>query len=154
ELRAAARALPGPDELLAWARQRLDHAAARLTLQTLTTRIVREREQMTALARRSRHALRVFVERRREGYVPLGQVLGTARISYANARRSQLARAHERVLASHERARIAIGVVLQQGFARLERSSRLLSAVSYRAVLERGFALVRDLDGRPMRTAA
>src|SRR5258705_4092090 len=58
ELRAAARALPDADDLLALARQRLDHAAARLTLQTLSTRIVREREQMTVLTQRSRHALR------------------------------------------------------------------------------------------------
>ena len=154
ELRAAARALPGADDLLALARQRLDHAGARLTLQTLNTRIVREREQVTALAQRSRHALRVYVERRRDRYEALAQRLTSARVAYANARRAQLGRAQERVLATHERARIAIRVVLQHGSARLERAGRLLSAVSYRAVLERGFALVRDLEGLPLRSAS
>jgi exodeoxyribonuclease VII large subunit len=154
ELRAAARALPGADDLLALARQRFDHATARLTLQTLNTRIVREREQLTRLAQRSRHCLRVYVERRRDRYTALAQRLTSARVAYANAQRAQLIRTHERVLATRDRARVAIGVLLQQSVARLERAGRLLSAVSYRAVLDRGFALVRDLDGRPLREAS
>src|SRR6266571_9285863 len=50
ELRAASRALPSAEELFALPRQRLDHAAARLTLQTLSTRVARERERVTTLA--------------------------------------------------------------------------------------------------------
>jgi len=36
----------------------------------------------------------------------------------------------------------------------VERAERLLSAVSYRGVLARGFALVRAADGKPLRSAA
>jgi exodeoxyribonuclease VII large subunit len=75
-------------------------------------------------------------------------------VAYANAQRAQLIRTHERVVATRDRARVAIGVLFQQSVARLERAGRLLSAVSYRAVLDRGFALVRDLDGRPLREAS
>src|SRR5947199_6921613 len=46
ELRAAIRALPNAEELFSLPRQRLDHAAARLTLQTLNTRIARERQNL------------------------------------------------------------------------------------------------------------
>jgi exodeoxyribonuclease VII large subunit len=53
-----------------------------------------------------------------------------------------------------DRARVAIGALLAQRDARLERAERLLIAVSYRGVLERGFALVRGTDGKPLRTAA
>jgi exodeoxyribonuclease VII large subunit len=38
--------------------------------------------------------------------------------------------------------------------SRAERGGELLAALSYRAVLARGFALVRDAKGRPLRTAA
>src|SRR5947209_4637266 len=58
ELRAAMRALPTAEELLSLPRQRLDHACARLTLQTLHTRIARERQQIALLAQRSRQCLR------------------------------------------------------------------------------------------------
>jgi exodeoxyribonuclease VII large subunit len=58
------------------------------------------------------------------------------------------------MLAVHARAKLAIAAVLDNRFARLERAERLLAAVSYRGVLARGFALVRDDAGRPVRTAA
>ena len=38
--------------------------------------------------------------------------------------------------------------------ARAERGAQLLAAFSYRGVLARGFALVRDAAGRPLHTAA
>jgi exodeoxyribonuclease VII large subunit len=154
ELRAAARALPRAEDLFALARQRLDHAAARLTLQTLATRIARERERTTGLGQRSRLSLRVAVERRRERYDGLALRLQAARAAYATARRTQIARARERVMTFSDRARVAIGALLAQRDARLERAERLLIAVSYRGVLERGFALVRGTDGKPLRTAA
>ncbi len=44
--------------------------------------------------------------------------------------------------------------LLRQHQARVERAERLLAAFSYREVLKRGFALVRDGDGHPLRAAA
>ncbi|MFN4172638.1 MAG: exodeoxyribonuclease VII large subunit, partial [Pseudorhodobacter sp.] len=43
--------------------------------------------------------------------------------------------------------------LLKQHQARIERAERLLNAFSYREVLKRGFALVRDGEGRPLRAA-
>jgi exodeoxyribonuclease VII large subunit len=176
ELRAAARALPSADDLFALARQRLDHAATRLPRalianaqshhgrfsrtagrlapQALRTRIVNERQRIAMLALRSTHCLRVHVERRRERYDALGLRLQAARGAYVAARRNQIARARERVLALQERGWQAFAAILQIRVARVERAERLLRAVSYRGVLARGFALVRNLDGRPLRAAA
>lgn len=154
ELRAAVRALPSAEELLALPRQRLDHAAARLTLQTLHTRVARERQQVAMLAQRSRQCLRFGIERRRDRFEHLSLRLKAARLAYAHARRSQIERARERTLALFARAKLATTALLQHRAARLERAGRLLAAVSYRGVLARGFALVRDADGRPLRTAA
>jgi exodeoxyribonuclease VII large subunit len=176
ELRAAVRALPGAEDLLALPRQRLDHAAARLpralkanahihhaaysrvanrlTAHALRSRIGGERQHLAMLAQRSAHCLRVHVERRRERFDAVARRMGVALTTYAGARRTQIARARERVLAIHGRAQVAINAVLDQRTARLERAESLLAAVSYRAVLARGFALVRDLDDKPLRTAA
>jgi exodeoxyribonuclease VII large subunit len=154
ELRAAMRALPSAEELLSPPRQRLDHAAARLTLQTLHTRIARERQQIALLAQRSRQCLRHGVERRRERFEQLSLRLSAARFAYANARRIQIERARERTLALFARARLAVMALLQNRAAKVERAERLLAAVSYRGVLARGFALVRAADDKPLRSAA
>jgi exodeoxyribonuclease VII large subunit len=154
ELRAAMRALPTAEELFSLPRQRLDHAAARLTLQTLHTRIARERQQMALLAQRSRQCLRHGVERRRERFEQLAHRLSAARFAYANARRTQIERARERTQALFARATHATTSLLQNRAARVERAERLLAAVSYRGVLARGFALVRAADGKPLRSAA
>jgi len=154
ELRAAMRALPTAEELFSLPRQRLDHAAARLTLQTLHTRIARERQQIALLGQRSRQCLRHGMERRRERFEQLSQRLSAARLAYANARRTQIERARERTLALFARATHSATALLQNRAARVERAERLLAAVSYRGVLARGFALVRAADGKPLRSAA
>jgi exodeoxyribonuclease VII large subunit len=176
ELRAAARALPDAEDLLALPRQRLDHASARLpralianaqlhhtaysrlagrlTPQILHRHILRERERTGMLARRSGQCLRVHVERRRERYAALALRLDAGRLAYVNARRTQIGRARERLEALGTRAQLAVERLLDDRAARVERAERLLAAVSYRGVLERGFALVRDLAGRPVRQAA
>jgi exodeoxyribonuclease VII large subunit len=43
---------------------------------------------------------------------------------------------------------------LDQRFARLESAEKLLTAFSYKDVLKRGYALVRDDAGQPLRSAA
>jgi exodeoxyribonuclease VII large subunit len=176
ELRAAARALPGAEDLLALPRQRLDHAtvrlpralnanaqlhhtaytriASRLTRQTLRSRIAGERQQIATLGGRSAHCLRVYVERRQERFGSLALRMNVALTAYTSARQNQIERARERVLALFERGRVAVNATVQNHDNRLERAERLLAAVSYRAVLARGFALVRDLDNKPLRTAA
>ncbi len=158
------------------ARQRLDHASARLpralianaqlhhtaysrlagrlTPQILHRHILRERERTGMLARRSGQCLRVHVERRRERYAALALRLDAGRLAYVNARRTQIGRARERLEAFGMRAQLAVERLLDDRAARVERAERLLAAVSYRGVLERGFALVRDLAGRPLRQAA
>ena len=52
------------------------------------------------------------------------------------------------------RAGRAIGALVETRKVRAERAGQLLAAFSYRGVLSRGFALVRDEGGRPLRSAA
>jgi exodeoxyribonuclease VII large subunit len=124
ELRSATRALPDADELLALPRQRLDHAALGLRRALHANAQIHRVGYSRIAGRLSPHLLRGTVERRRE-----------------------------RVLAFTERARRAFRHVIVVRAARAERGAQLLAAFSYRGVLARGFTLVRDGAGHPLRTA-
>src|SRR5262245_18951221 len=154
ELRAAVRALPSADELFALARQRLDHATARLP-RALVANIQIDRVKFSRIAGRvTPRLLGILVERRRERLDGLKVRLTTALKTYRDSRLVSIARHRERLHAFGERARLAIENLLDNRDLRIERAGQLLTALSYRGVLERGFALVRALDGSPLRRAA
>jgi exodeoxyribonuclease VII large subunit len=154
ELRAAIRALPGADELFALARQRLDHVTARLPRALIANTQI-DRVKFSRIAGRIEpRLLSALVERRRERLDHMQGRLATALRSYRDARLSSLTRDRERVHAFGERALRAIRNLIDNRDLRTERASQLLTALSYRGVLERGFALVRGTDGAPLRRAA
>ena len=148
------RALPDADEVLALPRQRLDHAAARLP------RALRANAHSHHVAfsrigdRLNKQLMRTNVERRRERYGAIALRLRAGVAANIAVHRTRLARDGERVGAFAERARRAIRQFVAVRQARAERGSQLLAAFSYRGVLARGFALVRDAAGRPLRSAA
>ncbi len=153
ELRAAARALPNADELLALPRQRLDHTAARLP-RALRANAHSHRVEFTQLGvRLNKRLMLSYVERRRERYASFAQRLQASLAANITAARTRIARGSDRVNVLAERATRAVDVVLDRHAARLDRATGLLAAFSYRGVLARGFALVRDDGGRPLRTA-
>jgi exodeoxyribonuclease VII large subunit len=98
--------------------------------------------------------LRNNVERRRERYDNLIRRLGSGLASNAEAHRVRLSRHRDRVVVLHERAQRATLALLKYNNARVDRAAQLLTAFSYREVLKRGFALVRDGEGYPLRSAA
>ncbi|MGE0565104.1 MAG: exodeoxyribonuclease VII large subunit [Pseudolabrys sp.] len=125
ELRAATRALPAADELLSTARQRLDACSERLP-RALRANAQLHRTQLTrAAAKLSPRLLRHRLERGRDAVGALGQ-----------------------------RGLRAVKVALDRRKQRVQSAGQLLAAFSYRGVLERGFALVRDDRGQPLRSAA
>src|SRR5262252_735205 len=176
ELRAAIRALPTAEELFALPRQRLDHAgtrlpralianaqihhaqfsriAGRLGPQILRARVRRCCELVTALGERAKRAENVARMRRRERLATADVRLAAGLRANADAHRSRIGRQCERVAALSERARRAVDALLRQRATSVERCGQLLNALSHRGVLARGFALVRDLAGRPLRQAA
>ncbi len=176
DLRAALRALPNADELFALPRQRLDHAAARLPRalianaqshhnqfsrvagrlmpQLLRTRMARCRELVGGLADRARRADAVARQRRRERLGTATLRLAAGLRANAQAQRTRIERERERTLVLSERARRAMSALVKQHAGAIGRCAQLLAALSHHGVLARGFALVRDLDGRPLRTAA
>jgi exodeoxyribonuclease VII large subunit len=154
ELRAAARALPNAEEVLAVPRQRLDHAAAALTRALRANAQIHRVDFSRIGGRLSPQLLRTAVERRRERYGGIAQRLRASLAATIEATRTRIARERERIVAFAHRAERAIDVVLDRRFAQVERAGQLLAAFSYRGVLARGFALVRDGAGEPLRAAA
>ena len=91
---------------------------------------------------------------RRERFTGLGHRLNASRLSNATAQRQAIARERERVQRLMERARRAIATHLHRLESRIAHSGQLLDALSYRNVLARGFALVRDETGHPVHAAS
>src|SRR5581483_1313001 len=154
ELRSAARALPDADEVLALPRQRLDHAAAALARVLRTNAQIHRVDFSRIAGRLNPHLLRSAVERRRERYAGIAHRLRTSLTTSITASQTRIARQRERVAAFAQRADRAVQSLLDRQFDRCERNGQLLAALSYRGVLARGFALVRNMAGQPLRLAA
>jgi exodeoxyribonuclease VII large subunit len=154
ELRSASRALPKADQVLALPRQRLDHAAARLDRGLRTNAQVHHLKFSRIDARLSVRLLCANVERRRERYGSLSSRLRAGVAANLAVHRTRVGQERERVIGFGERARRAVRQLIAVRTSRAARSGELLAAFSYRGVLARGFALVRDAKGRPLRTAA
>ena len=154
ELRAAARALPNAEELLAIPRQRLDACAERLPRALRANAQIHHTQFSRIAGRLAPQLLRGNVERRRLRLDACTHRLGTAVKTYRLTHLTRIARAQDRVTTLAERAERAAWTLLENRAARLERTGQLLAAFSYRGVLSRGFALVRDAEDRPLRTAA
>jgi len=152
ELSLLARALP--KDILAQPRQQLDALAERLPRALRANAQIHHTQFSRIGGRLAPQLLRNQIERRRERYDGLNRRLKTGLLANAQAHRVRLARHRDRVTACGNAARRAMLTLLDQRAARIERAERLLAAFSYREVLKRGFALVRDGEGRPLHTAA
>ncbi|MFB2552639.1 exodeoxyribonuclease VII large subunit [Ensifer soli] len=171
-LRAVARALPSLDQLLALPRRRLDEATARLGrgLEMNTGNKRRSFERAASDLRPERLAA-AFSERRRR----LSERMAVAaRLvdRMVTTRRSRLLaasvalrgaddrlsgridRGRDRLDGLHARGARALAAGLAGRRAGLEAQARMLGSLSYRAVLKRGYALVRDAAGVPVPAAA
>jgi exodeoxyribonuclease VII large subunit len=153
ELRAASRALPNAEELLAIPRQRLDACAERLPRALRANAQIHHTQFSRIAGRLAPQLLRTNVERRRVRLDACTHRLGTALKTYRETQVNRISRARDRTTALGERSHRAMQAVIAMRSVRLERSYQLLRAFSYQSVLERGFALVRH-DGHPLRSAA
>jgi exodeoxyribonuclease VII large subunit len=176
ELRAAVRALPAAGELLAIPRQRLDGAAAslpralkanthahfrrfaqlgaRLTLRVLRGQIAHAGQRLNTGGERLGISALALLQRRRDRFAGLAIRLKASKLANAEAQRSRVTRDRERTQRLAERARRALATAMQRHGARVGHAGQLLAALSYRGVLARGFALVRDAHGATVRAAA
>ncbi|RWP83914.1 MAG: exodeoxyribonuclease VII large subunit [Mesorhizobium sp.] len=188
--RAAARALPSPDQLLALPRRRLDEATSRLGRGLLVS-TERKRARFFAVKLTPAMLSQRIAEARRTNERNLLRAQGALR-ALARARRAELNRAadqlpkcaraslqrHKQQLAmlqgritiepTARRQRVqrdlltaltrrgtqAVVLRLERLRGRVVQADRLMASLSHKAVLARGFALVRDADGAVIKQAA
>jgi exodeoxyribonuclease VII large subunit len=124
-LQSAARALPKPDDLLAIARQRLDGAGSRLP--------------GALRANVQRHAVALARSSGRLSMQPL---------------RDRIADKGRRVMDINSRMARALTVLLRRRRDKFEAEAKLFGSLNYRSVLARGFAVIRDEAGKPIRQAS
>jgi exodeoxyribonuclease VII large subunit len=123
-LQSASRALLTPDDILATVRQRLDNATARLPI-SLRSNLQRHSIALV------RNATRLSIKPLRDQLSIQARQLGDL---------------------DKRRGRAMTGL-LQRRTDRFTASSKLLSSLSYRSILARGFVLVKDVSGKPVRLA-
>ncbi|BAT57861.1 exodeoxyribonuclease 7 large subunit [Variibacter gotjawalensis] len=175
DLRGITRALPGPDRLLGERRQALDVAAQRLLrglragththgvrFHRVEARLAAQspREQMRRLRKsvadwRTRFdqiGARLML-RPRERFAGLSERLKVGLVANRTAHATKIARDRQTLNALHSRLGPAWDVGQDRRIAAIDRAESLLAALSYHGVLERGFALVRDADGKPVHSA-
>ncbi len=142
-----ARGLPQPDRLLEEAQQRLDGESDRLAL-SIRGRMAQNADRIEGLGGRLRHP-RDIMDGAGEKLSRIGAQLGTAGRSVLRDRQNRLDG-----LDAGNRLPASIGRQIQNAAERLAAQSQLLDSYSYRGVLKRGFALVRDATGGPVTRAA
>ncbi|MRN66051.1 exodeoxyribonuclease VII large subunit [Brucella sp. 10RB9213] len=167
--RAAARAMPSADQLLALPRRRFDEAAARLTRalfvntqkkrvhfdgharqlspRLLQRRLVELERGVTMLGQRLPRALEAFLRERRTAFTHRANRLSPEPI----LRRTRLTGS---TLEQLDRRRDqAVRLLIERVKRRSQELDRLMRTLSYESVLERGFAVVFDAQGKPVKQA-
>lgn len=170
ELRAASAALPALRDLLALPRQRFDTAAGSLerglivntrshrsTFQGTAIRLsplllgrvtTKARDQLDAFRDRQNRALQVAVSQKRQSFSQTSERLTPVRLQ------QQISLGTERLSALSDRMDRAYSIRLGKSRDRLDGLEKLLKSLSYKDVLARGYALVRDDKGQPVRSAS
>jgi exodeoxyribonuclease VII large subunit len=176
DLRSAARALPTPEAFFAAKRQRLDLAAARLgpglvrcarqhearlkqLLQRLSrvspvARIAGLRARVDAVGERPRDGLGRLLKNRRDALKQTADRLRVARHTAARAEAARLAQRREIAHRAAERLHPAVWAQIERKRQKLAAVAQLFDSLNYKSVLERGYALVWDADGMPVRSPA
>jgi exodeoxyribonuclease VII large subunit len=170
ELRATARALPAPDALLAVPRQWLDTAAARLRPALAAAAQAKHLQFSRSAGRLRIEALQAAIDRAQERLASLGLragraetanratlaqrfTAGSARLAPAIGRELRGLRQRQETIAARFTPALAARTI-EAARRRTDSLGQLLDALSYRGVLQRGFALVWDAAGAPVRSAA
>lgn len=171
-VRALARALPSLDQLLALPRRRFDEASAGLgrglhmnTLnkrrafervsahlrpELLSGRLVERRQRLVEALRRAERVVERRLDQGRARITALDAALRTtpSRI-FARTERSR-----DRLKGLALRADVALAADISRRKALVGAQDRILQSLSYRNVLSRGYALVRDETGHAVKQAA
>lgn len=153
DLRSVSRALPKPEEIAANARQRLDIAATRLG-PGLALNATKHRRQLEKLAQRLvAQAPRARLATARGKLEELGTRLSVSRDALSRAEKKDILRQRERLAALQMQMARAMSRRMEERQKLLTSMWKLADSLNPKAVLARGYALVRDAGGALVRSA-
>ncbi len=153
-LSGLARALPGPEQVLADPRQRLDRAGERLRAGLRRGADARRLRLSHAAQVLARHSPQAELARAAERLKGLSARLRQGLSARAALARQENAGAKQRLAHAGHRLDRAFSAFLDARKNRLAQLDRMRAAYGYQNVLERGFALVRDETGAVLKRAA
>lgn len=170
KLHSATRALPSVDQLLALPRRSFDEAASRLE-RSLTVSSEKKRQIFNLLARGlSPHLVDNLITQNRQKANHLALRLEQSFIALASGKKQNftameknlrprlvetiMEKAKEVSTFFHMRLQNAFALIVEKQRQQLDMSVRLLDTVSYRSVLDRGFALILDVEETPVKRAS
>ncbi|WP_422001128.1 exodeoxyribonuclease VII large subunit [Reyranella sp.] len=145
-----ARGLGDPLRLIEERQQRLDVGGERLAL--AMHRLVERREHALAAARLA-SPVAVLIAKQ-QALAAESRVLEGAMRRYVGDTRQKIDRSADRIEQYAGRLQRCGAALIEGGERRLDQLGQLLESYSFRSVLQRGFALVRDQDGHPVLAAA
>jgi exodeoxyribonuclease VII large subunit len=174
--RALVRALPRGEAIVAQSRQRCDRATAqlsnfiataldrrrialgqfahRLANQSPQAKMARAAQKLEALGHRLRHCRTVASDRRQQELFHAGRRLRGALGARTRLESERISAHRQKIAALNRRMQNLVHAGLERRRAALVARQRVLDSLGYRQVLARGFALVRDGEGQPLRRAA
>ena len=145
-LKAAIRGLPRLEDLLALPRQRFDAVERRLARALSANTQAHGKRLATIEGRLQPRLVAQLVDRDSQRLDRAHRRGATALARSTAARRTRF----ERLAARHTPRTLQQRLVLER--RALDAQSQMLASLSYQSVLKRGFALVRDADGRAVRS--
>jgi exodeoxyribonuclease VII large subunit len=176
DLRALARALPGLEAILAQPRQRLDlatarlapalarnaaqhrrrleSAARRLSAQSPAARLAGLRQKLIFLGDRLPMLLDNAMRNENRRLATLADRLGTARAGMLRIERERQVNQRARIGTLGERMARALNRRMEERRVSVQGLWKVAASLNPRAVLGRGYALVRDAEGHLVRDAA
>jgi exodeoxyribonuclease VII large subunit len=172
QVRALMRALPSLDQLLALPRRRFDEAAsglgrglelntlnkrrsfertaAHLRPDMLSNRIAERRQMLAERMTRAERTVERLIDRSKSR---IGRA-DAALASLPSRLKSRTSRMRDRLANLSRSADTAVRHQLVRARGELSAQERMLQSLSYKNVLKRGYAVIRDEDNRPVSEAA
>ncbi|MGE3905082.1 MAG: exodeoxyribonuclease VII large subunit [Reyranellaceae bacterium] len=149
---AASRGLPKPAQMIEERAQRLDDRGERLT--QAGRRLIETRQAQVAQAGLRLRTPGALIDEKQALLRLEMRALNAAFIAYRSKVVDNAERQGERLEGLRRRAGTALETVMQRQATRLDGASRMLESVSFKSVLARGYAVLRDAAGGLVSDAA
>ncbi|PNG26019.1 exodeoxyribonuclease VII large subunit [Methylocella silvestris] len=132
----------------------LGWVAQRLARQSPQAQLMRAREKLVALERRIQRSATISAEWRAQALSGLSERLTNAHLAQARTEQERTAAARQRLGMLEARMLRAVQEKIAARRGEIRRLDQLRESLGYKNVLARGFALVRDAENNPLRSAA